>query len=314
VYNSVANSKVAYFSSAASSVADNGPLIVFRNGTVGEELAGIKGAFKDTANNQYGYLSFFTRTSDAAGITEKMRLDSSGNLGLGVTPSTSNAGKTFELNTVGNQIRCGGINDMNVESNTRYNSGFIYASTGTATRYAQSNGAHQWLNAPSGTAGNAISFTQAMTLDASGNFVVGDTSNSYRVSAARAAGGTQLAVTTAQANGSNASPLFMDVDFLGYLNGTRARIRSQDAAANTTDSFLSFWTNGTTFAERMRLDSSGNLLLKTTSVGTSAAGVLGMGNATAPSSSPAGMGQLYVEGGALKFRGSSGTVTTIAPA
>jgi len=29
---------------------------------------------------------------------------------------------------------------------------------------------------------------------------------------------------------------------------------------------------------------------------------------------PAGMGQLYVEGGALKYRGSSGTVTTIANA
>jgi hypothetical protein len=66
--------------------------------------------------------------------------------------------------------------------------------------------------------------------------------------------------------------------------------------------------------ERMRIDTSGNLLLKATAAGTSAVGVLGMGNATAPSSSPAGMGQLYVEGGALKFRGSSGTVTTIAAA
>ena len=41
-----------------------------------------------------------------------------------------------------------------------------------------------------------------------------------------------------------------------------------------------------------------------------AAKVIGMANATAPTSSPAGMGQLYVEGGALKYRGSSGTVTT----
>jgi hypothetical protein len=34
---------------------------------------------------------------------------------------------------------------------------------------------HQWFNAPSGTAGNAITFTQAMTLDASGNLLVGTT-------------------------------------------------------------------------------------------------------------------------------------------
>ena len=74
---------------------------------------------------------------------------------------------------------------------------------------------------------------------------------------------------------------------------------------------LTFHTSG---AERSRIDTGGNLLIGTTTAGTSAAKVIGMGNATAPTTSPAGMGQLYVEGGALKFRGSSGTVTTIAPA
>lgn len=67
-------------------------------------------------------------------------------------------------------------------------------------------------------------------------------------------------------------------------------------------------------AAAVTLDASGNLLVGTTSAGTSAAKVIGLANATAPSSSPAGMGQLYVEGGALKYRGSSGTVTTIANA
>lgn len=48
--------------------------------------------------------------------------------------------------------------------------------------------------------------------------------------------------------------------------------------------------------------------------GTNAVGVLGLPNATAPTTSPAGMGQLYVLAGALVYRGSAGTVTTIAPA
>jgi hypothetical protein len=61
-------------------------------------------------------------------------------------------------------------------------------------------------------------------------------------------------------------------------------------------------------------DTSGNVGIGTASFGTSAATVLGIANGTAPSSSPAGMGQLYVESGALKYRGSSGTVTTIANA
>jgi hypothetical protein len=48
--------------------------------------------------------------------------------------------------------------------------------------------------------------------------------------------------------------------------------------------------------------------------GTSAANTIAISNGTAPTTTPAGVGQLYVEGGALKFRGGNGTVTQIAPA
>lgn len=58
----------------------------------------------------------------------------------------------------------------------------------------------------------------------------------------------------------------------------------------------------------------GNVGFGANSFGTGATNVLGILNGTAPSTSPSGMGQLYVESGALKFRGSSGTVTIIAPA
>jgi hypothetical protein len=44
-------------------------------------------------------------------------------------------------------------------------------------------------------------------------------------------------------------------------------------------------------------------------------GVVFLANAVAaPASNPVGGGYLYVEGGALKYRGSAGSVTTIAPA
>jgi len=108
-----------------------------------------------------------------------------------------------------------------------YDSGsnaWIYIQSTLATRYSQNSGAHQWFNAPSGTAGNAITFTQAMTLDTSGNLLVG--------------------LTTA---------------------------------------------------------------------GTTAAKTIQIANGTAPTGNVTG-GQLYVESGALKFRGSSGTITTIAAA
>jgi hypothetical protein len=52
----------------------------------------------------------------------------------------------------------------------------------------------------------------------------------------------------------------------------------------------------------------------TTSIG-GGSGVVGISNATtAPTSNPTGGGVLYAEAGALKWRGSSGTITVIAPA
>ena len=79
-----------------------------------------------------------------------------------------------------------------------------------------------------------------------------------------------------------------------------------------SNSTLLLQTGGAT--TRATIDTSGNVGIGVSAFGTSAAKVLGLANATAPSTSPAGMGQLYVEAGALKFRGSSGTVTTIANA
>lgn len=57
-----------------------------------------------------------------------------------------------------------------------------------------------------------------------------------------------------------------------------------------------------------------NLRINTTST-ASGSGVLAMANAsTLPTGTPSGGGVLYVDAGALKFKGSSGTVTTIAVA
>jgi hypothetical protein len=63
------------------------------------------------------------------------------------------------------------------------------------------------------------------------------------------------------------------------------------------------------------LATGGNIGIRTTSQFGRGEGVLAIANATvAPSANPAGGGILYVEDGALKYRGSNGTVTVIAPA
>ena len=51
-----------------------------------------------------------------------------------------------------------------------------YYNTAAAAKYEMVSGTHTWFNAASGTGGTAITWTQAMTLDASGNLLVGTTS------------------------------------------------------------------------------------------------------------------------------------------
>jgi len=122
-------------------------------------------------------LAFYTATGGTS--SERMRLDSSGNLGLGVTPSVMTTLNAMQLG--GTAIIAGqqsSVEALYFGSNWYYNSGFKYKQNGYATYCLQNAGTHVWYNAPSGTAGNAISFTQAMTLDASGNLQLGTTSSS----------------------------------------------------------------------------------------------------------------------------------------
>jgi hypothetical protein len=66
---------------------------------------------------------------------------------------------------------------------------------------------------------------------------------------------------------------------------------------------------------RINADSAGNIGLNVTDLFGGGGKVVGLANATTvPVSNPSGGGILYVENGALKYRGSSGTVTTIAAA
>jgi hypothetical protein len=110
--------------------------------------------------------------------TPRMTLTASGNLGLGVTPSawsTSFGIKVIDLGSKGSVYASD--NDANLSFNQFFDgTNAVYKTTGTASRFALIGNEFQWRQAPSGTAGNAISFTQAMTLDASGRLGIGVTS------------------------------------------------------------------------------------------------------------------------------------------
>jgi len=103
--------------------------------------------------------------------------DASGNVGVGVTPSAWATYKAIDVLGYASFSSYNG-NEADMSTNAYYNAGWKYKNTAAATLYQQDAGVHRWQYATSGTAGNAITWTQAMTLDASGNMFLGATSAS----------------------------------------------------------------------------------------------------------------------------------------
>jgi hypothetical protein len=127
-----------------------------------------------TTNSSIGYTDAIRFVE--LGVATRMTL-SSGNLGLGVTPNTWTLGKAIQIGALNGLNLFGGSGVAQIGNNVYYNGGYFYGATGTATLYTFDNGGHNWAIAPSGTAGNAISFTQAMTLFSTGNLAVGTTTD-----------------------------------------------------------------------------------------------------------------------------------------
>jgi hypothetical protein len=232
--------------------------------------------------------------------SEYGRFDSSGNLGLGVTPSGWGSGITaFQLakDTSVSSHTTGG--NIFINSNTYYNgSNWIYSATRAASQYQQNNGLHVWYTAASGTAGATTSitsgsaysvttlgsttlgewqayfsaltgipsigqtvtatatgtlaggatvtqiavFTQAMTLDASGNLIIGDTSGAAALNLVR--------------GGSDSTEIKLKQTGTG---GRDYRILSSGSGYGSAGNLIFY--DATASAERARIDSSGNLLI-----------------------------------------------------
>jgi len=206
-------------------------------------------------------------TTDTLNVANgNLILDASGNLGLGVSPSSwGSQVRAFESNNgvYFGAFKSSAVPNLYLGANNYFNgSTWIYSGTYAATKYEQEAGKHSWWNAPSGTAGNAITFTQAMTLDASGYLIVGGTTP-YSASGGGTsvvtveksqANRTQLSVSNQTNNASAGAALVLAAYGADWILESGATAKSSNS--------LTFSYGST---ERARIDSSGNLLWAKTS-------------------------------------------------
>jgi len=177
-------------------------------------------------------------TSGAA----QMTLDTSGNLGLGVTPTNGTGDvKHIEISSGGRFVAAG--NNGEVGTNYYYDSAYKYITTNAVTRLEMNGGAFKFYNAISGSANANITFTQAMTLTASGRLGIGTT-----------APDTKLDVV-----GTHRIQLRTDDTIAEIRCITPNGAAFEELGLNGLD--LRFYTSST---ERMRITSGGNLLIGTT--------------------------------------------------
>jgi hypothetical protein len=187
----------------------------------------------------------------AVTFTTAMRLDAGGQLGLGVTPSAWNGFKA--LQTIGGSL-IGANAELQLWQNAYFDGASKYYATGTATRYSMTSGQHRWYNAVSGTANAALTWVQAMTLDASGNLGIGTTTPAEKLEVKGSTTGVLRLSSTAYSynlftNNADGSFYLRDV-----TNSGNRLIISSTGAATFSSSVTTNSANG------FRLDSAGSIL------------------------------------------------------
>jgi hypothetical protein len=249
-------------------VDSSGNLTLAGNLSVADTVAAVTSATPSLYLNKVGTRGWSVRNTGNLGFyshetaTDLMLLDSSGNLGLGVTPSAWNT--SFKAI----QMAGGGAAIMSITgnayylNNTYFNSSnqFIYTASDYATQYNQAGGNHTWYTAASGTAGNPVTFTEVMKIDLSSN-----------VTQTLGAGGSSLIKSVTYSNlgiigtsdgrtGGGSQLNFTTTGHRDWVVGQR-----NDTAYAADSAF--FIRDETAAATRLTIDTSGNVGIGTSSPG-----------------------------------------------
>ncbi len=248
----------------------------------GYSVAGINGVISThsgTQSNNVGYLEFYTKPSGVAAAEERMRIDSSGRMGIGTQSPTHLLSITGTANNVNSEIR---ITAASVAS------GYIGAN---------SNG----LNLGTDTAGIVFKTgvtgggsvggtgTERMRIDSSGRLLVGTTAQSLtakfviqgQTDGASVGGYMRIQTGTSVTDGHALGTIsFGDASHNGANIQARGDMSWSPFGKGCNLRFSTTGQSSTQPSERMRIDSSGRVMIGTTDRGQSTADDLTIGDAS----------------------------------
>lgn len=162
----------------SSSGTNGGAFVLVKNGATSNIGIGNYSALNGGAYDATSTIWCNGGLNITDNTTSRIKIDSAGNVGIGVTPaawtSTDKALQIGSTTAIFNYTN----NTYNRNNAYRDNSGVNrYLTNGYATSFdSVINGSYIWSIAPVGTAGNAITWTTAMILDTSGSLTVGGNS------------------------------------------------------------------------------------------------------------------------------------------
>ena len=248
-----------------------------------------------------GRLEFHTTADGAATSTERLRIDSSGRMGLGVIPTDYHSNNTavFQLKDANAIFSRSGGTFLGMFQNIKYNSSDVtqYVTSNPGSAYFQASGTHKFYTAASGTADNNATLNERLRINDSGFVGINQSSPAaeldikaaspeIRLTCSNAALGSGETVgqmgwyTTDTTTPGGAGTVSYINTFSATSNGSdyTTQINNREGAGGGSTYIklgnalgaITFGTNSSgSGAERLRIDQSGLLLLGTTDTGFS---------------------------------------------